>query len=98
MFFFYYVKIGLWSYSNYIMISFLLENIFTTDHKKIGKIYILLGAMFGFLGFVLSIIIRLQLSDFLVDSVFSKGADIVLYNIIITLHGIIMIFFLLCLF
>jgi heme/copper-type cytochrome/quinol oxidase subunit 1 len=69
-----------------------LENLYgfcsTTDHKRIGKYYIVLGFFCGLFGFVLSLMIRQQLSmpgnTYLSPEV---------YNVVITLHGIFMIFF-----
>ena len=62
----------------------------TTDHKKIGTFYIIFGVFFALVGSFLSFLIRAQL--------LSNSSEIFLgnsqlYNVIVTLHGIIMIFF-----
>lgn len=67
----------------------LSEAVITTDHKLIGKLYIIFGAFSSIQGTFFSIIIRIQLSN--------SNSELLLenyhyYNSIITLHGIIMIF------
>jgi len=62
----------------------------TTDHKVIGHGYIILGFFGSLLGTFLSVLIRIQLSS--VNNSF-LGYNDNLYNVIITLHGLIMIFY-----
>jgi len=65
------------------------KSISTTDHKIIGRLYMVFGGLASVLGTFFSILIRIQLansnSELLLDNYHY-------YNSIITLHGIIMIF------
>jgi heme/copper-type cytochrome/quinol oxidase subunit 1 len=73
------------------MISkFLLDWIITTDHKKIGIMYLYFGLWCGASGFIYSTLIRLELA--------SPGHQILAgathyYSVVMTAHGIVMIFF-----
>ena len=64
----------------------------TCNHKKIGLYYLLASFLFGISGSILSILMRLELD--------SSGNRIItpennnMYNVTITLHGLLMIFFL----
>jgi cytochrome c oxidase subunit 1 len=62
----------------------------TTDHKKIGIMYFISGFTFGIIGFIYSTLIRIEL--------FKPGPQLLsgatnYYHTIITMHGLIMIFF-----
>ena len=62
----------------------------STNHKDIGTLYLIFGGFAGLLGTLISVIIRIELS--------SPGSQILdsnwqLYNVLITAHGFLMIFF-----
>jgi len=65
--------------------------IYSCSAKDIGGLYLLFGSFSGFIGSALSVIIRLELSS---------GGKVYLmghydsYNVVVTAHGIVMIFFL----
>ena len=64
--------------------------IFTTNHKHLGIMYLILGFWGGIFGLMLSILIRLNL--FRDGSLFFKE-NYQLYNSVVTAHAIAMIFF-----
>jgi hypothetical protein len=63
----------------------------TADHKMIGIMYIVFGAISGVIGTFFSMWMRLELAQ--PGGVFLAG-NTQLYNVIVTLHGIVMVFFL----
>merc|ERR1719415_252027 len=60
----------------------------SVNHKDIGSLYILLGLSFGLVGSALSAILRLELNTQRNSTMDGHG-----YNVVVTGHGLIMIFF-----
>jgi cytochrome c oxidase subunit 1 len=85
--------------------DFLFKYIFSQDHKMIAKQFLITGGVMGFIGIIMSVIFRLQLGwdgesfPFLETFMGSWAPDGVLdpdkYLALVTLHGTIMVFFLL---
>ena len=85
--------------------DFLFKYIFSTDHKMIAKQFFLTGSIMGLIGMVMSMIFRLQLGypgesfAFLEPILGSWAPEGILapdkYLALVTIHGTIMVFFLL---
>ena len=85
--------------------DFLFKYIFSTDHKMIAKQFFLTGSLMGLIGMVMSMIFRLQLGypgesfAFLEPILGSWAPEGILapdkYLALVTIHGTIMVFFLL---
>ena len=65
---------------------------YSTNHKDIGTLYIIYGAIAGIIGSLFSVFIRMELAY--PGTQFFSG-DYQFYNVIVTGHGLIMIFFML---
>src|SRR5579883_1852884 len=62
----------------------------STNHKDIGRLYVVFAILAGIVGFVLSVIIRIQLN---IPSNVFLSSNWQFYNVVITAHAFIMIFF-----
>jgi len=72
------------------MANWIQKWLYSTNHKDIGTLYLIFGAISGIIGLCFSIVIRMELS--------APGDQILagnyqLYNVIITAHGLLMLFF-----
>lgn len=75
--------------NNYI--NFFKHLILTTNHKLIGILYGYIGYNAGILGFIVSILIRIEISTTGLGLI-RKIKEIIIYNNWITIHGLIMLF------
>lgn len=66
--------------------------IYSTDARDIGILYLLISAFSGMLGTTLSMFMRLQLMDIEQSSVLNMPNQ--MYNVLITVHALLMIFYL----
>jgi cytochrome c oxidase subunit 1 len=74
--------------------SFFLRWFCSTNHKDIGTLYILLAAIGGIIGGLFSVLMRMELQDPGVGVLLSDGEpDGQFWNVLITAHGLIMVFF-----
>ena len=64
--------------------------LFSTNHKDIGTLYLILAVIGGLIGGIMSMLIRMELAT-PGDGIL--GGDHHFYNVLITAHGLIMIFF-----
>ncbi|BBK39607.1 cytochrome c oxidase subunit 1 [Allostella sp. ATCC 35155] len=64
--------------------------LYSTNHKDIGTLYLIFAVVAGLIGMLMSVVIRMELQ--------APGAQVLggnhqLYNVLITAHGLIMVFF-----
>lgn len=69
-----------------------IRYLFSTDARDIGILYLILSIISGVLGSIMSLLIRLQLMD--INQIEVLGLSPQIYNNIITVHALLMIFFL----
>lgn len=85
--------------------DFLFKYVFSQDHKMIAKQFLITGFIMGFIGMIMSTLFRLQLgwpgeSFWIVDKLLGSWAENGViapdkYLALVTMHGTIMVFFLL---
>lgn len=85
--------------------TFIEKYIFSTDHKMIAKQYLITGLIMGFIGIAMSLLFRIQLawpekSFWIFEALLGRfGSDGVMdsgvYLALVTIHGTIMVFFVL---
>ncbi|MDP6624142.1 MAG: cbb3-type cytochrome c oxidase subunit I, partial [Alphaproteobacteria bacterium] len=65
--------------------------LYSTNHKDIGTMYIVFAVVFGIIGGLFSMLLRWELQT---PGAQVFGDDYQLYNVVMTAHGLIMVFFL----
>ena len=66
--------------------------LYSTDARDIGNLYLILSFFSGIIGTIMSLLIRLQLMDINQIEVIKLSSQV--YNNIITVHALLMIFYL----
>jgi len=85
--------------------TFITKYIFSQDHKMISKQYLITGTLMGIIGVLMSVMFRIQIAwpeepNVLFEALLGKWApdgvmDADVYLALVTIHGTIMVFFLL---
>src|ERR671918_2774929 len=70
--------------------SFLVRWVYSTNHKDIGTLYLTSAFIAGVLGMLLSVVFRLELME---PGAQVLGEDYHFYNMLVSAHGLIMVFF-----
>src|SRR5678815_3466939 len=65
--------------------------LYSTNHKDIGTMYIIYAAVAGVIGTIFSILLRMELAH---PGMQIFGDNYQLYNVVLTAHAVIMVFFL----
>ena len=65
--------------------------LYSTNHKDIGTMYIVFAVVFGIIGGLFSMLLRMELQA---PGAQVFGEEYQLYNVVMTAHGLIMVFFL----
>nr|AHK23684.1 cytochrome c oxidase subunit I [Chromera velia] len=81
-----------YSYNEFLYLSDsnkIIDNISTINHKYLGIYYLYYGIIFGIIGSIYSLIIRIELGNSNIRII-----NYNYYNTVITIHGLLMIFFL----
>src|SRR5580658_4079961 len=83
------------SYHGPWMVRMMRLWVFTTDHRRIGLMYIGVGILFFFIGGIYAILIRTDLGlvqGLGMDPQTTLGITLVVYSTLFTMHGVLMIF------
>jgi cytochrome c oxidase subunit 1 len=72
-------------------LSFFVRWVFSTNHKDIGTLYLIFSIVAGILGTGLSVLLRMELQE----PGMQIFADPATYNVVVSGHGLVMIFFVL---